>query len=178
MVGRETEPRQDGSVRVKWGTRAVRGVVGAARTEGPSMPAYYQREGIAFQYPENWELAPEEYESGWTVSVQSPGTAFLTLTLDESMPGAGTLADAALEAIRSEYKQIDVEPVSATVAGLPAVGHDVEFFAFDLTNSCFIRSFTTGRGTVLVIGQATDLEGRNFDVLRAICASVRVDDEE
>jgi hypothetical protein len=141
------------------------------------MPARFEREGISFQYPENWEVAPESYGSGWGVSVQSPGTAFLSLTLDRDSPGIGRTADTALEALRSEYRDLDSAPYSGTLAGLPAVGHDVDFFSFDLTNSAFIRSFATGKGTVLVIGQASDLEEQNFAVLTAICASMKVADE-
>ena len=84
----------------------------------------FERGGVSFQYPENWQILPEPYDLGWSVTVQSPGTAFLTLTCDESNPGIGELADAALSAIKDEFKQLDVSPFSGTVAGLPAIGHE------------------------------------------------------
>jgi hypothetical protein len=58
------------------------------------------------------------------------------------------------------------------------VGHDIRFFSLDLTNTCWTRSFYSARGTVLVLCQTNDLElETNEPVLRAICASLEVDDE-
>lgn len=141
------------------------------------MPAEFERDGLSFQYPENWTLSREPYGSGWSVTVQSPATAFLTLTLDEGSPGMGELADTALEAMRSEYKELDAAPVGQTLSGRPVVGYDIEFFSLDLTNTCLIRSFATSAGTVLIVAEVTDLEEQNLAVLRAICASIRVVDE-
>ena len=131
--------------------------------------AQFERDGIAFQYPETWHLTPEEYESGWGVSVFSPGTAFLSLTVDAGGAPAGLLADAALEALRDEYQQIDADPVSDTLAGLPATGHDLHFFALDLTNTCCIRAAHIGLGTLLVYWQVNDTEEQHHQVLRAMC---------
>ena len=52
------------------------------------MSQEYQADGISFRYPDNWRLDREESADGWTVLLQSPGTAFLTLTCDQS--GAST----------------------------------------------------------------------------------------
>jgi len=141
------------------------------------MPSVFERDGLSFQYPENWAVNQEPYRSGWSVTVQSPATAFLTLTLDGSGPGIGELADAALDALRSEYKELDSEPVGLTLAGRPAVGYDIEFFSLDLTNTCFIRSFATAAGAVLVVAESTDSEVTNLAVLRAMLASIRVADD-
>ena len=40
----------------------------------------FEADGIRFQYPSNWQVARDDAESGWTVTVQSPGTAFFLLT--------------------------------------------------------------------------------------------------
>lgn len=141
------------------------------------MPARFSRNGIAFQYPENWQLVPENYQSGWAVSVQSPGTAFLTMTCDDSKTGMGELADTALKILSEEYKQMDVTPFSGTVAGRPAIGHDVDFFSFDLTNSCLIRALTIGQGVLLIVAQASDLEETQFAVIQAMIASLVIDDD-
>lgn len=137
----------------------------------------FERNGVSFQYPENWQLTPEPYESGWTVTVQSPGTAFLTLTCDGIGPGIGELADAALSALKEEYKEVDAEPFSGNIAGLPAIGYDAEFFSLDLTNTCIIRAMSAEQGTILIIAQASDLEQTNLQVLRAMIVSMRIDEE-
>ena len=137
------------------------------------MPAEFRENGIAFRYPENWALEREEHESGWTVTVQSRDTAFLTVTFDTDAPDIAALADSALDALRAEYPGLEAEPKLESIAGQPAVGHDVRFFSFDLTNTAVIRSFRAEEGAVLVLWQVTDLEQeKNEPVLKAISKSI------
>jgi hypothetical protein len=137
------------------------------------MAAHFHESGIAFRYPENWTLEREDHESGWTVSVQSPDTAFLIVTFDADAPDIATMADSALESLRAEYPGLEAEPQVESIAGQPAVGHDVHFFSFDLTNTAGIRSFRAEDGTVLVLWQFNDLEqDRSEPVLKAIRASI------
>jgi hypothetical protein len=142
------------------------------------MPQRFDRGGIHFQYPDNWRLEREETESGWTVSVQSPDTAFFLLSVSNDGPTTEEVVDTALEALRSEYPNLEAEECVDTLAGQMTVGHDIRFFSFDLTNTCRTRSFYCGEGTVLVMWQANDLElDFNEPVLRAICASLEVDED-
>jgi hypothetical protein len=142
------------------------------------MVAQFDEAGIRFKYPENWRLEREENESGWTVSVHSPETAFLMLCLREDMPRTDEMAETALEALREEYPDLEAEDCVDSLAGQPAIGHDIRFFSFDLTNTCWTRSFYSTQGTVLLLCQFNDLEtDRNEPVLRAICASLEVENE-
>ena len=142
------------------------------------MAARFEDGGIHLQYPENWRLEREENETGWTVSIQSPETAFLMLCLREDMPPTDEVAQSALEALREVYPDLEADECVDSVAGQPAVGHDIQFFSLDLTNTCWTRSFYSARGTVLVLCQANDLEQeKNIPVLKAICASLAIDDE-
>jgi hypothetical protein len=145
----------------------------AAAGGGAEMVARFEADGIAFRYPENWSLERDEQETGWSVTVQSPETAFLILTFDTDGPDIGAIADAALETLRAEYPDLESDPAVESIAGQPAVGHDVRFFSFDLTNSAGIRAFRSENGTVLVLWQFTDLEyDRSEPVLRAIRTSI------
>lgn len=138
----------------------------------------FAEDGLSFQYPESWTLQREEAEAGWTVSLQSPDTAFVMVSFDGNMPETELMAETALEALRAEYPGLESDECFETVAGQPACGHDIRFFSFDLTNTCWTRSFYCGRGTVLVLWQANDLElERVGPVLQAICASLRVDED-
>jgi len=138
----------------------------------------FEAEGVRFRFPENWRLEREENDTGWSVVLQSPDTAFAMISLNEESPSAESLSEAALAAMREDYPDLDVEDRVDTLAGRPAVGHDIRFFSFDLTNTCWIRSFYCSRGTVVVMCQVNDLElDSNEPVLRAICASLEVDDE-
>lgn len=139
------------------------------------MAAFFDQDGIKLLYPENWELQREESDSGWTISLQSPGTAFLVVSFDADLPEMELMAQAALEALKGEYEQLEADDCVETIAGQPAVGFDVRFFSLDLTNTCWIRSFYSGQGTVLVMWQINDLELATVEpVLRAICASIKV----
>jgi hypothetical protein len=138
----------------------------------------YQAEGISFRYPDDWRLDREEAEDGWTVLLQSPGTAFLTLTCDHSGAGTEEIANAALEALRADYPALEAQPKVDSLAGQMAVGHDIQFFSLDLTNTCWTRSIDTAAGAVLVLCQSNDLELDEYEpVLRAICDSLTVEED-
>ncbi len=138
----------------------------------------FDETGIRFKYPTNWRLEREDSDAGWTVSVHSPDTAFLMVCLREDSPTTDNLVDTALEALKEEYPELEADDCIDSFAGQPAVGHNIRFFSFDLTNTCWTRSFYSPRGTVLVMCQYNDLElDRNEPVLRAICKSFEVDDE-
>jgi hypothetical protein len=142
------------------------------------MVAQFDEGGVRFRYPENWQLERENNESGWAVTVQSPDTAFLLVSLDEDMPSTEEVAQTALDALRTEYPDLEADECIDTVAGQPAIGHDIRFISLDLTNTCWTRSFYSDRGTVLVMWEANDLElAKNEPVLRAIAASLQIDEE-
>ena len=142
------------------------------------MPRVFRQGSLSFRYPDNWQLEREDNDHGWTVSVYSPGTAFLTLSLYTDYPDAERVAGTALEAMRSEYPELEADKRAEPFAGQSAVGHDISFFSLDLTNTCWTRSFYTAHGTVLVLCQTNDMDlERSEPVLRAICASMEVDEE-
>lgn len=142
------------------------------------MSARFDQDGIAFSYPEDWQLEQEDSPNGWTVSLQSPDTAFLMVSYDEDMPEVDAVAETALEALQAEYPDLEAEECVESVAGQPAVGHDIRFFSLDLTNTCWSRSFYGPGGTVFLMWQANDLElEKNGPILRAICASLTVEED-
>jgi hypothetical protein len=142
------------------------------------MVAQFEEAGIRFKYPENWRLEREDNDSGWTITVQSPETAFLMLCLREDMPRTDELAETALEALREEYPDLEADDCVDSLAGQPAIGHDIRFFSLDLTNTCWTRSFNSSQGTLLLMCQLCDLETEtNEPVLRAMCASLELEDE-
>ncbi len=138
----------------------------------------FEDAGIRFKYPENWSLEREDCDEGWTVSLQSPDTAFLMLCLRQDMPTTEQMLETALEALREEYPDLEAEDCIDSLAGQPAVGHDIRFFSFDLTNTCRTRCFQSAQGTVLLMCQFNDLETEKSEpVLRAICASLELDED-
>jgi hypothetical protein len=141
------------------------------------MSATFTEDGICFAYPENWELTREDNPSGWTVTLQSPATAFLLVTFDRDMPETELMTETALEAMKGEYDGLEFEPITESIAGQPATGHDMRFFSLDLTNTCGTRSFYAETGTVLLFWQSTDLDLDVVDpVFKALRASIKVDE--
>lgn len=142
------------------------------------MAAQFDEGGIRFRYPENWRLERDDTEEGWTVTLQSPDTAFLMVCLREDAPTTNEMVEAAMTALRDEYPDLETDDCVDSVAGQSAVGNDVRFFSLDLTNTCWLRSFYSSRGTVIVMWQANDLElEQNEPILRAICASMEVEED-
>lgn len=140
------------------------------------MAARFDDGGVRFRYPENWRLEREDNDTGWTISLQSPGTAFMMVCLREDLPTPDQLADAALDALREDYPNLEADDCVDNLAGQPAIGHDIRFISLDLTNTCWTRSFYASEGTVLVLCQSNDLElDEHEPVLRAICKSLEVD---
>jgi hypothetical protein len=138
----------------------------------------FEQNGIAFLYPETWRLEREKSKTGWTVLVQSPDTAFFLLSLDEDRPSIERVARTTLKALRDDYPDLEADACVDSLAGQPAVGHDIRFTSLDLTNTCWTRSFYSADGTVLVMCQLNDLELEQHEpVLRAICASLTLEDE-
>src|SRR5262249_50507466 len=123
-------------------------------------------------------LERQAEEDGWTVTLQSPGTAFLVVRLDRSLLlTPEQVAAAALATLRADYPDLEAEPAMEMLAGELAVGHDVNFFSLDLSNTCWTRSFYGAAGTVLVMCQVSDLEQEQYEpVLRAVCASLQAEE--
>ena len=104
----------------------------------------FEDHGLHFEYPSSWELEVTDHGQVMTVAVQDPGgLGFALITTDESRPDPADVADAALEAMREEYPDLDAAPAMETINEQVATGHDVEFFAMDMTNAASIRCFRT-----------------------------------
>ena len=139
----------------------------------------FERDGIRFQYPENWILESDvDATGGWSVSVQSPETAFLLMTLRPDADNAAELADQTLNTLKTEYKELDEANAVGTFAGQVAIGHDIDFLTLDIAVTCWTRCVQTLAGPLLVMCQVSEYErDRNEPVLRAICASLTIEDE-
>jgi hypothetical protein len=112
------------------------------------MTQEFNEGGVSFRYPENWTLEREEADGGW-----------------------------ALEALRSEYPELEADSALDMLAGELAVGHDIQFFSLDLANTVWTRCLYGAGGTLLVYWQMNDLELPTMEpVVRAVCASLRVEE--
>ena len=134
----------------------------------------YEDHGLRFDYPSAWEVEVTDHGPVLTVALQDPGgLGFALITTDESRPDPADVADAALEAMREEYPELDASPAMETINDHCATGHDVEFFAMDITNAARIRCFRTPRRTVLAFGQWSDMGEADLpDLIRGVFRSI------
>ena len=130
------------------------------------MPATFDNLGITFQYPDNWQLDEEEIRGGQSaVTVFSPGGAFWSVAVHTASAAPARMAQAALDAMRKEYEDLEAEPVSETIAGHELIGFDLNFFYLDLTNTAGIRSLRVDDTTYTIFFQAEDREYREIGLV-------------
>ena len=134
------------------------------------MPSEFRDMGIAFQYPDNWTLDDEEVLEGRkSVTVFSPTGAFWSISIHPRSTNPLALAKEAVEAMRDEYVDPDVEEIHENVSGHELVGYDLNFFVMDLTTTAQIRCLRTRRATYVVFCQAEDEDlvrvGRVFEAI-------------
>ncbi|MCS7015565.1 MAG: hypothetical protein RMJ19_14285 [Gemmatales bacterium] len=142
------------------------------------MPRTFEGHGIRFQYPDNWELEEMEMDPGWMVSVQSPDTAFMLLSMHPPELTVDEVLETTLAALREDYYDLEHKPIRQRICQRPAKGYNVHFVSLDFTNTCWIRSFRTRRATVLIMCQSNDLELEQSEpVLRAILTSLQLTDD-
>ncbi len=141
------------------------------------MTQTFERSGVRFRYPADWRADAEDAGDGWTVTLQSPETAFALVCLRPDADSPAQVADEALAALRAEYPELDAELVVDTLAGQPAVGHDIDFLTLDTAILCWTRCAETPGGPLLVMCQTSEYDReRNEPVLRAVIASVQIED--
>lgn len=139
----------------------------------------FTRDGISFRYPANWQADAEDAgDGGWAVTVTSPDTAFVLVALRPDARDPADLADQALDALKTEYKELDAENRVETVAGRMAIGHDIDFLTVDTAITCRTRCLETPAAPLLVMTQVSEYDREQNDpVLRAVVASLAVDEE-
>ncbi len=143
------------------------------------MTKEFNRDGLSFSWPDDWSVEREEQKDGWTISLQSPGTAFAVVRLDRSMPATEEVAQTTLDALKEDYPHLEATATVDMLAGEMAIGHDIQFFSLDFATTCWTRSFYGAAGTVLVLCQVSDIDQEIYEpVLRGICDSLRSSSEE
>ena len=142
------------------------------------MVAEFENGGVRFKYPSNWGLERDDSDSGWAVTIQSPETAFFLLSFRDDGSDPAELIETALKTLREDYPDLEAEDCVDSLAGQPALGHNIQFYSLDLTNTCWTRSLYCSGGTLLLLCQFNDLEQEKYEpVMRAMCASLVTDSD-
>lgn len=136
------------------------------------MPGTYEKFGIKFLYPENWQLA-EEASDEWPkmVTVHSPEGAFLSIYIYEGSVNLPALVREAVDAMRAEYEDLEAEEILQPDDA--DYGFDIDFYCLDLVVTTHIRGALLPGLAVVWQSQA---ESRDFDkceiVFKAITTSL------
>lgn len=141
----------------------------------------YEGLGFRFRYPSSWEFSEEHQPGQSTLTVQTPGTAFWSLTLLHDQPDPEEVLQWTVQLFESEYEDVDSYPGPAqTLCRSPALGAELDFLCYDLVSSASICTFATPMFTSLVIYQGYDKEVEQYgDAFEAISASLELlEDEE
>jgi hypothetical protein len=130
------------------------------------MPAVFDKLGIRFTYPENWNLdETEALQGAATVTVYSPGGSFWSISLHSIDSEPEELVAAAVKALKETYDELDSEPTTEVVEGHELAGADVNFYCLDLTNTALVRAFEGERFNGLILCQADD---REFEAIEPV----------
>lgn len=131
---------------------------------------HFDRFGLAFDHPDNWDVDTEDSEGRYaTVTVYAPGGGFWSVSGHAPGGDAAALADAVVSQMREEYRELDVEPAEDDVAGRRLAGVDLNFYCLDLTNTAQVRTLATPAAIYLIICQAED---REWNELAAVFAAI------
>lgn len=134
------------------------------------MPAVYNKQGLHFVYPESWTVDEDQTEDdNSVVTVYGPGGAFWSLTVHPEEAEPQALADAAVEALRGEYEQLDIDPIAVRLAGKQLVGYELNFYYLDLTSTAWFHAVRHGGATYLIYSQAED---RDLDDVAPVFAAI------
>ncbi len=134
------------------------------------MPATFESFGIKFLYPDNWTLsqrAEDEADEGATLEL--PGGGFFSIELEDEGLSDQEVFDRVAEAIKEEYHEYEMEPVSLPGADEDEVSVDIRFYYLDLLIVSRVVLLRSESGTLIVQAQA---ESRDFDANEQVFAAV------
>lgn len=140
--------------------------------------AEFHEDGIGFHYPDNWTLQREQTDDGWTVSVQSPQTAFFLVTYDPDMPEQGHMAETALEALAGRVPRSGGRRAGRDAGRSAGRRPRPPLFQPRSDQHLLHAQLLRAGGTILVLWQANDLELDEVEpIFQAMCASLHLDEE-
>lgn len=78
------------------------------------MPSHFDGLGVRVMYPDNWKI---EDESELSVTLESPGGAFLTISKHDASVSIDDVMEQASDAMSAEYDIVEQEDSTEEIAG-------------------------------------------------------------
>ena len=125
----------------------------------PEGPRTYTGFGVEFSYPSNWTLR-EEQTDGWPVSlaVESPAAAFWSLTIHRRLLPPAAVAEEVLQAMRTEYSDLECEASRRQILDLDSYHYDLRFYCMDFVVAACVQVIAAGDLVLVVLSQGEDRE--------------------
>ena len=132
--------------------------------------AKYDREGISFQYPENWQLE-EDPPRGLprTISVTSQEGAFWSVAVYDASADTESLRREYIQTLQQEYEGVELDLLSVQIGDLELPATDFQFYCLDFLVHSRLISCRHGEQQLLISWQAED---RDFDRLEQVFMAI------
>jgi len=126
----------------------------------------HEQFGVRIPFPESWTVESAA-DGRWpdAVTLQSPGSAFFTLTTRPPEADPAELLARTLAALKELYEDLEAHPVREELADAELRGFDINFYCLDFLVGASLRVFSAHGQEFMVLCQAED---REFDELRPV----------
>ena len=132
--------------------------------------ARYNRDGISFQYPENWELEEDPPQGvPRTISVTAKDGAFWSATVYQAAGAIEELEKEYVNTFCQEYEEVELDPVQVLVGGHRLGALDLQFYCLDFLVHSRLIAQHIGDHFLLITWQAED---RDFDKLEQVFSAI------
>ena len=130
------------------------------------MTAVFEKHGLSFQYPENWELQ-HEIADEQTVEIQlvAPSGAFWSLLAFPNDEDPEVLMKLILDSLIQQYDSVEYVPAKESFANAEASGYDVHFFCLDLLVTTRLRYIKGTDHHLILMCQAENREFEKMDLV-------------
>ncbi|MBQ1336964.1 MAG: hypothetical protein II561_00640 [Thermoguttaceae bacterium] len=117
----------------------------------------YNDLGVRFLYPANWFVRTETWDKGtYSITVDTPDGGFWSLSIYPKGVNLDTAALQAIDALKTEYDQVEKTEIHKYVADFELSGYEADFFYLDLTSTATALKFEDGRRGYVIFWQTCD----------------------
>ncbi len=125
------------------------------------MTAVFNKHGLNFRFPENWEVQESfARDMALEIYLSAPSGAFWSLMAYGAEHDGDELMQNILGSIKQQYEGFEVESIKDVLSGIPLSGFNSHFFCLDLLVSNKMRTLQVGEHRLLIMAQA---ESREFE---------------
>ena len=114
----------------------------------------YDANGLFFAYPTNWEIEETDMdEVEGAIQLSSPDGAFWILRKYPLGADVDTIVESVVELMRTDYQDMEIEPMEKTLFGKTLRGAEMNFFYLDLMNTASVLCYSDHLTTYAVFWQ-------------------------